>query len=65
MEGRENEEEFEIPLPNCLQLAFFFEQAGIGLSGEETYKIFLSLKELVLNFPLNSIRFWGKQIFNS
>lgn len=60
MEGRENEEEFEIPLPNCLQLAFFFEQAGIGLSREETYKIFLSLKELVLNFPLNSIRFWGK-----
>jgi len=59
-EGGDGEEEFEIPLPNCMELAFFFEQAGIGLSREEMYKIFLSLKSLVFGFPLTKVRFWGK-----
>lgn len=55
----ENEEEFEIPLPNCAQMNYYFEQAGIGLGCEETYRIFLALKQLVFSYPLSSIRFWG------
>lgn len=56
----EQEEEFEIPIPNCLKMAFLFEQAGIGLSREEIYKISLAMKYLVYNYPLSSARFWGK-----
>lgn len=59
-EGGENEEEFEIPLPNVMELAFYFEQAGIGLSRAEIYQIFLHLKSLVFSYPLTSVRFWGK-----
>lgn len=56
----EAEEEIETPLPNVLDLSFYFEQAGIGLGREETYRIFLSLKQLVDQFPLQTVRFWGK-----
>lgn len=59
VQQNENEEEFDIPLPNIMELAFFFEQAGIGLPREELYKIFLALKQLVFSFPLVSVRFWG------
>ncbi|XP_047131645.1 radial spoke head protein 4 homolog A isoform X1 [Hydra vulgaris] len=60
-ESVENEEEFfEVSLPNCSQLAFYFEQGSIGIGKEEIYHIFLSLKELISNVPLASVRFWGK-----
>jgi len=59
-EGGENDEDYEIPLPNLMELAFYFEQAGIGLGRSEIYEIFLHLKTLVFNYPLNSVRFWGK-----
>jgi len=49
-----------MPLPNCTQLAYYFEQAGIGIGREETYRIYLALKQLVFNYQLSSIRFWGK-----
>eukprot|EP00794_Sanderia_malayensis_P018767 gene18767-20658_t len=58
--ANENEEEFDIPLPNVMELAFYFEQAGIGLAREELYRIFLSLKQLVFSYPLTSVKFWGK-----
>ncbi|XP_078490298.1 uncharacterized protein LOC100180393 [Ciona intestinalis] len=56
----EAEEEVETPLPNVMDLAFHFEQAGIGLSREEMYRIFLCLKQLVDTYPLQTVRFWGK-----
>ncbi|PKU30032.1 hypothetical protein llap_19664 [Limosa lapponica baueri] len=61
-EGDEElEEEIgETPLPNVMETAFYFEQAGIGLSKDESYHIFLALKKLVSVQPLQTCRFWGK-----
>lgn len=56
----EPEEDVETPLPNLMELCFYFEQAGIGLSREEMIRIWLSLKNLVDNHPLQHLRFWGK-----
>ncbi|CAI5784573.1 Uncharacterized protein PODLI_1B006449 [Podarcis lilfordi] len=58
---QEMEEELpETPLPNVMETAFYFEQAGIGLSLEEYYHIFLALKQLVNTHPIQTCRFWGK-----
>ncbi|XP_022094680.1 radial spoke head protein 4 homolog A-like isoform X2 [Acanthaster planci] len=54
------EEEVDTPLPNLPELMYYFEQAGIGISREETMRIFLALKHLVDNYPLQTCRFWGK-----
>uniref|UniRef100_A0A6J0TYB8 Radial spoke head protein 6 homolog A-like n=1 Tax=Pogona vitticeps TaxID=103695 RepID=A0A6J0TYB8_9SAUR len=54
------EEAPETPLPNVMETAFYFEQAGIGLSLEEYYHIFLALKQLVTTHPIQTCRFWGK-----
>ncbi|KAK6487753.1 radial spoke head protein 6-like protein A-like [Huso huso] len=61
-EGSEGQEVelVETPLPNVMELAFYFEQAGVGLSREETYCIYLALKQLVDSQPLQKCRFWGK-----
>lgn len=48
------------PLPNVAELAFFFEQAGVGLGREEMQRIFLALKQLVDTQCLQRCRFWGK-----
>lgn len=48
------------PLPNVAELAFFFEQAGVGLGKEEMQRIFLALKQLVDTQCLQRCRFWGK-----
>ncbi|NWV14174.1 RSH4A protein, partial [Ptilonorhynchus violaceus] len=58
----ENEEvEEEIPtLPNVMETAFYFEQAGIGLNKDESYYILLSLKNLISVQPIQTCRFWGK-----
>ncbi|NXC29786.1 RSH4A protein, partial [Campylorhamphus procurvoides] len=63
--GEENEEIIEeeighTPLPNVMQTAFYFEQAGIGLSKDESYYIFLALKNLINVQPIQTCRFWGK-----
>ncbi|XP_025934180.1 radial spoke head protein 6 homolog A-like [Apteryx rowi] len=50
----------ETPLPNVMETAFYFEQAGIGLSKDETYHIFLALKQLISVQPIQTCRFWGK-----
>uniref|UniRef100_A0A493U2E4 Radial spoke head component 4A n=1 Tax=Anas platyrhynchos platyrhynchos TaxID=8840 RepID=A0A493U2E4_ANAPP len=50
----------ETPLPNVMETAFYFEQAGIGLSKDEYYHIFLALKKLVSAQPIQTCRFWGK-----
>lgn len=50
----------ETPLPNVMETAFYFEQAGIGLSKDESYHILLALKKLISVQPIQSCRFWGK-----
>lgn len=50
----------ETPLPNLGELNFFFEQSGVGIGREETFRVWLALKQLVEKYPLDSIRFWGK-----
>ncbi|NXI63345.1 RSH4A protein, partial [Anseranas semipalmata] len=61
-EGDEElEEEIgETTLPNVMETAFYFEQAGIGLSKDESYHIFLALKKLINVQPIQTCRFWGK-----
>lgn len=56
----EQEEDVETPLPNLMELCFFFEQAGVGLNREEIVRIWLALKNLVDTHPLLHVRFWGK-----
>ncbi|XP_043918418.1 radial spoke head protein 6 homolog A-like [Protopterus annectens] len=60
VEQEHDDEALDSALPNVMELAFFFEQAGIGLSREEMFRIFLSLKQLVDTQPLQKCRFWGK-----
>ncbi|NXR97879.1 RSH4A protein, partial [Oxylabes madagascariensis] len=47
-------------LPNVMETAFYFEQAGIGLNKDESYYIFLALKNLINAQPIQTCRFWGK-----
>ena len=56
----EPEDEVEMPLPDLMDTAHYFEQAGLGLGREETFRIFLALKNLVDTHTLQSVRFWGK-----
>ncbi|XP_044540143.1 radial spoke head protein 6 homolog A-like, partial [Gracilinanus agilis] len=50
----------DIPVPNVIEAAFYFEQAGVGMNSDETFRIFLSLKQLVEQQPIQTCRFWGK-----
>lgn len=43
-----------------METAFYFEQAGIGLSKDECYYIFLAFKNLISVQPIQTCRFWGK-----
>ena len=54
------DEDVETPLPNLMELCFFFEQAAIGMNREEMIRVWLALKNLVDNHPLQHVRFWGK-----
>uniref|UniRef100_G3STA5 Radial spoke head component 4A n=1 Tax=Loxodonta africana TaxID=9785 RepID=G3STA5_LOXAF len=63
LEGADQDLEDEIaenPLPNVMESAFYFEQAGVGLGTDETYRIFLALKQLTDTHPIHRCRFWGK-----
>ncbi|XP_040483438.1 radial spoke head protein 4 homolog A isoform X2 [Ursus maritimus] len=63
LEGADQELEDEIAensLPNVMESAFYFEQAGVGLGTDETYRIFLALKQLTDTHPIQRCRFWGK-----
>ncbi|KAF4794880.1 Radial spoke head protein 4 A [Turdus rufiventris] len=64
-EGGEEPEDLEDEmgqpsLPNVMETAFYFEQAGIGLNKDESYYIFLALKNLINIRPIQTCRFWGK-----
>ncbi|XP_074170233.1 radial spoke head protein 6 homolog A isoform X2 [Rhinolophus sinicus] len=54
------EEVGETPVPNVMESAFYFEQAGVGLSSDESFRIFMALKQLVEQQPIHTCRFWGK-----
>lgn len=54
------EEQEEAPLPDLMELANYFEQAGIGIGREEIFRMFLSLKILIDTYPIRTCRFWGK-----
>ncbi|XP_040590228.1 radial spoke head protein 6 homolog A isoform X2 [Mesocricetus auratus] len=63
--GGEGEQEMEeevtdTPVPNIMETAFYFEQAGVGLSSDESFRIFLALRQLVEQQPIHTCRFWGK-----
>ncbi|KAM6185194.1 radial spoke head protein 4 homolog A [Rhynchocyon petersi] len=63
LEGAEQDLEDEIAdnsLPNVMESAFYFEQAGVCLGTDETYRIFLALKQLTDTHPIHRCRFWGK-----
>ena len=60
MRDPELDEEQEVPLPDLMELANYFEQAGVGIGREETFRIFLALKILIDTQPIRTCRFWGK-----
>ena len=43
-----------------MEKAFYFEQAGVGLSSDESFRVFMALKQLVEQQPIHTCRFWGK-----
>lgn len=53
-------EDIETPLPNLNELSYYFEQAGVGVGREETFRVLLALKQLVDKHQLEQVRFWGK-----
>lgn len=60
MRDPEMDEEQEVPLPDLMELANYFEQAGVGVGREETFRIFLALTILIDTQPIRTCRFWGK-----
>ncbi|KAL9952056.1 hypothetical protein ACROYT_G039256 [Oculina patagonica] len=54
------EDQEEAPLPDLMELANYFEQAGVGIGREETFRVFLALKLLIDTQPIRTCRFWGK-----
>ena len=47
-------------LPNLLELSNHFEETGINLGRDETYRIYLAIKKLTETYQLATCRFWGK-----
>ncbi|XP_004867280.1 radial spoke head protein 6 homolog A isoform X2 [Heterocephalus glaber] len=54
------EEMMETVVPNIMESAFHLEQASVGLSSDESFRIYLALKQLVQQQPVHTCRFWGK-----
>ncbi|KAJ4943302.1 hypothetical protein JOQ06_005805 [Pogonophryne albipinna] len=59
-EADQEEELMDTPLPNVSEVAFYLEQAGVGLGREEMQRVFLALKQLVESQGLPRCRLWGK-----
>ena len=48
----EDAEDSESPLPNLMELVFFFEQAGIGLAREEMFRsVYQVWEEMIRSEP--------------
>eukprot|EP00794_Sanderia_malayensis_P020102 gene20102-22073_t len=54
------EEEGAMVLQDILEHAYHFEQVNVGVGREETFRIFLALKQLSDAYNFESCRFWGK-----
>ncbi|XP_040832434.1 radial spoke head protein 6 homolog A [Ochotona curzoniae] len=54
------EEVTETVVPNIMEAAFYFQQAGVGLSADESFRVFLAMKQLAEQQPVHTCRFWGK-----
>ena len=60
----ESEEEGPV-LGDILEHAYYFEQAGVGIGREETFRIFLAIKQLTDAYQFQMCRFWGKLCFQN
>ncbi|KAI8614407.1 radial spokehead-like protein-domain-containing protein [Chytriomyces sp. MP71] len=47
-------------IPDVMDLSNLWEWAGVSFGREETFLLFLSLRKLVAEKPLKSVRLWGK-----
>ncbi|XP_060064318.1 radial spoke head protein 6 homolog A-like [Ylistrum balloti] len=47
-------------LPNLLRQAYFFEQVGFGLPREEIVRVSIAMRDIVEQWPIENVRFWGK-----
>eukprot|EP00049_Salpingoeca_infusionum_P017728 m.354140 g.354140 ORF g.354140 m.354140 type:complete len:489 (-) comp16930_c0_seq1:291-1757(-) len=54
------EEDDEQIVPNMPQLMQYFESADVGVGADESFRIFMALKQLAETQPLKSVTFWGK-----
>ncbi|KAI9101096.1 radial spokehead-like protein-domain-containing protein [Phlyctochytrium arcticum] len=62
VEDDPNAEEAFGEIPDVMDQANLWEWAGASLGKEETFMLFLALKQLVTQKPLRSVRIWGKII---
>ncbi|KAJ3101498.1 Radial spoke head protein 4 A [Phlyctochytrium planicorne] len=56
----EDKEDAAGEIPDVMDLANLWEWAGVAFGKEETFTLFLSLRKLVQDKPLKSVRLWGK-----
>jgi radial spoke head protein 4A len=54
------DDEAEPVIDNVIEQMNYFEDAGIGLGREESFRLFLSLQQLRTQASFQKIRFWGK-----
>ncbi|XP_076289403.1 radial spoke head protein 4a [Lasioglossum baleicum] len=50
--------------PNMLDLLFYFEQTDVGLPRGEMVVLNLSIRKLMVDAPIENVRFWGKILGN-
>ncbi|CAH8452330.1 unnamed protein product [Schistosoma turkestanicum] len=50
----------EHPLPNVVENAYYFENAGVGIGKSETVLLNMAIKSLVNTQAVQTARFWGK-----
>eukprot|EP00041_Stephanoeca_diplocostata_P008024 m.115188 g.115188 ORF g.115188 m.115188 type:complete len:494 (+) comp17138_c0_seq1:269-1750(+) len=48
------------PIADVVETSKLFQDAGIGLGAEESFRVMLALKKLVVEQPVTDVRFWGK-----
>eukprot|EP00053_Salpingoeca_punica_P009852 m.88611 g.88611 ORF g.88611 m.88611 type:complete len:495 (-) comp15196_c0_seq1:192-1676(-) len=61
-EAEDEPDEGSRVVANMMESMRWFEDAGVGLGMEECFKIYLSLMQLAAQYPLKSVRFWGKML---
>lgn len=50
------------PLPDVMRNAYYFEQISAGLQSQEFFRVSLALADIVEQYSVQKIRFWGKII---